>query len=138
MIEFCTKLTFPPTVNHLYGSKGKNRFIKTSGKNWFEAATMTIRTTPGFQMSKFSGRIRLTLWLVPPTRLKYDADNRIKAVQDALQKSGLIDDDAQIYQIQVHKFDRQQEKQAASGCWLAVRSLEDDIGILAPDWMKSS
>jgi crossover junction endodeoxyribonuclease RusA len=52
---------------------------------------------------KQHGRLALFASLYPPTRRTYDADNRIKALQDALQFAGVFDDDEQIDALAIFK-----------------------------------
>jgi crossover junction endodeoxyribonuclease RusA len=53
--------------------------------------------------NKQEGRLALFVELFPPTKRKYDADNRLKALQDAMQHAGVFDDDEQIDAIAVFK-----------------------------------
>ena len=128
--NFNTKIPFPPTVNHMF-HRTSRRVIKTKKtKAWFDAAILMIRTTPGYRKHKYTGRLGITIWLVPPTARKYDVDNRVKAVLDAIQQSGLITDDSQFYELMVRKHDKQPEGKTAAACYFTIKTLADDAGVV--------
>jgi len=69
-----------------------------SVKLWYEAAIAAIRSAPDFEVCQCGRpvKVRVTVALVPPTNQRLDIDNRIKPVHDALEKSGLIENDDQV------------------------------------------
>ena len=52
---------------------------------------------------KYAGRVRLEIDLYPDSNRRYDGDNFVKAIQDALVRRGIIDDDSQIWELIVRK-----------------------------------
>lgn len=85
-------LPMPPTLNHMWGMSGKRKYLKKEAHQFREAVVEeAIRTK-----AKISGRLAIFIALYPSSRRKFDIDNRIKAVQDALQLAGVFLDDEQI------------------------------------------
>ena len=52
---------------------------------------------------EIDGRLRVTIELHAPTKRKYDIDNRVKVLLDALQASRFICDDEQIDSLHVER-----------------------------------
>jgi len=127
--KFNAKIPFPPTVNHTY-IRTKKKVIKCKKtKAWADAAELMIFTTPGYRKNRFTGRLGIAVWLVPPTAHKYDFDNRLKALLDAIQSSGLITDDSQFYEAQIHKLDKQPAGRTAAACYFTIWELAPDHGV---------
>lgn len=55
------------------------------------------------KLAKLNGRIWLSMRIFPRDRREIDLDNRVKAVQDALQEAGLFDNDSQIDHLEVKR-----------------------------------
>ena len=53
---------------------------------------------------KMTGDLEIIIWMYPPDRRKRDTDNILKALFDAIEKSGLIDDDYQFSRHVVERF----------------------------------
>lgn len=49
------------------------------------------------------GRLGVSIYLQAPTRRKYDIDNRIKTVLDALQHAGVFEDDEAVDVLEVRR-----------------------------------
>lgn len=83
-------LPFPPSVNRLYRSF-KGRSIKSKAyREWEkEAAWSLVAQKP----RPIKGRYKLTLLLTPPDKRKRDLGNLEKAISDALQTAGVIEND---------------------------------------------
>ena len=92
LISFATP--WAPSINHYYGNGGRGRkFIKPEGV----AFRMAVRqTAERHQLKADEGR--LTVWVEawPPDRRVRDLDNQGKALLDALQYAGVIENDALI------------------------------------------
>jgi crossover junction endodeoxyribonuclease RusA len=96
------RLPFPPSTNNYY----RSACIKGSPRVYISEKGKTFRAEVGFiahKAQKRVGRLWLDVRLSSPTRRRYDLDNRLKAIQDALQHSGVYDDDEQIDKITVHR-----------------------------------
>lgn len=85
-------LPFPPTLNHMWGYAGKRKYLKKEAHEFRAKVTEAAIEAK----AKISGRLAIFIALYPSSRRKFDIDNRIKAVQDALQIAGVFLDDEQI------------------------------------------
>jgi crossover junction endodeoxyribonuclease RusA len=79
-------------VNHAWGQCGTRKYLKKAGLEFRERVQEAVIE----QGQKLTGRLAIFLMLHAPTKRKYDIDNRIKPVQDALELAGVFDDDEQI------------------------------------------
>lgn len=87
-------LPMPPSINSYYRSIGRGRVvISEDGRKYRKAVKDALLVQ---RVKYVPGRIGLELELCFATKGKNDCDNRIKALQDALQKAGVFDDDSQI------------------------------------------
>ena len=85
-------LPFPPTVNHMWGFSGKRKFLKKEAHEF----RRIVQDAAIEANAKISGRIAIFVALYAPTKRKYDLDNRIKALLDALEHAGVFLNDEQI------------------------------------------
>jgi len=85
-------LPFPPTVNHLWGFAGKRKYLKKEAHEF----RSVVQDAAVEANAKISGRIAIFVALYAPTKRKYDLDNRIKALLDALEHAGVFLNDEQI------------------------------------------
>jgi crossover junction endodeoxyribonuclease RusA len=85
-------LPFPPTVNHMWGFAGKRKYLKKEAHEF----RRLVQEACIEANAKIHGRIAIFIALYPPTKRKFDLDNRIKALQDALEHAGVYLDDEQI------------------------------------------
>ena len=87
-------LPFPPTLNHMHRSKGKQHYLSAEYKAFIGMVDLAVQRSG---MPKFGAkRLAIAITLHWPNRRKGDLDNRIKATADALQRAGLFEDDSQI------------------------------------------
>lgn len=88
MTTFC--LPWPPTVNtyyrHVVMGGSSRTLISKRGREYQTCCD-------GMHVMQWSCRLAISLEFHAPTRRKYDLDNRAKAVLDALQHGGIIEDD---------------------------------------------
>lgn len=102
----CT-LPFPPSVNHMYasnmGARKIARYKTASARLFMRDAVMLLKASrpAGWEPS---GTFAVAIGLFAPDRRKRDADNHIKAVQDALQDAGIIEDDSMVAHISIEKW----------------------------------
>lgn len=92
-------LPWPPSVNVYYRNFRGRMVLSAAGRQYREQVANIVATNG----QKQHGRLALFATLYPPTRRTYDADNRIKALQDALQFAGVFDDDEQIDALAIFK-----------------------------------
>ena len=85
-------LPFPPTVNHMWGFAGKRKYLKKEAHEF----RRIVQEAAIEAQAKISGRIAIFVALYAPTKRKYDLDNRIKSLLDALEHAGVFLNDEQI------------------------------------------
>lgn len=90
-------LPMPPSVNHYWGVRGKQRFIGKQGKQ-FRIDVAEAVAEAGI---KLEGRLAIHIALFPADRRRFDIDNRIKPLLDALQNAGCFEDDEQVDELHV-------------------------------------
>ncbi len=116
-VEFA--LPWPPSLNHNW------RIGKTFSKNWTKPRVYRSDAYEKFLGRVFAaacdGRIPapkraefydVELIFIPPDLRKYDVDNRVKAVFDALTKTGFWKDDAQVRVARLVKTPARQDKRS--------------------------
>lgn len=83
-------LPWPPSTNRIWRS-GKGKTYR-SGEylTWRSAAAWTIKAA---KLTHISSMFEAEIVLYPPTNRLIDLDNRIKAILDAAQDSGVITND---------------------------------------------
>ena len=98
-------LPMPPTVNHSSGPTGNGgRYLTKEHRDYRAEVTLRV-VAAGSPMFGGDARLTLDVTLIPADRRKWDIDNRIKALQDALQACGVYADDSQIDEIRIQRTD---------------------------------
>lgn len=101
------QLPLPPSMNTYWRSwvrPGTTRpmvLLSSDGRTFqkdVQAAWLSIGKPPPMR-----GRLCMTIMFYAATRRKYDIDNRIKSLQDALAKAGAFEDDNQIDELHVYR-----------------------------------
>ena len=94
----------PPTVNHIYrGAKGW-RYLTQETRNFQERITALLREQWRNKKS-YTGPVFLSIFFYPDNERRWDIDNRVKALQDCLEKAGIIANDTQINALYVTRVD---------------------------------
>ena len=95
--EFSTDLPFPPSLNSYYRKVRNRMVISEQGRTWRDRVVSIVKRKCEGLKFKEGARLTLVVSLFPPDRRKRDLDNFCgKALQDALQHSGIFEDDSQI------------------------------------------
>ena len=110
------ELPMPPSVNHYWGINGKQRFIGKEGKQ-FRVAVAEAVAEYGV---KLEGRLAIHIALFPANRRRFDIDNRIKSLLDALQHAGCFEDDEQIDELHIIR----QVLKPQGGCTVIILPIE--------------
>lgn len=101
--EFFGRVSWPPSVNHLYATKKNGRRALTEpGKNFIKEVRGEVMARQG----KWFGEADLHLSILaypPDDRRIRDLDNILKAIQDGLGKSGLFEDDSQVCRLEIER-----------------------------------
>ena len=108
MISF--SLPFPPSSNTYYRSIRMGNscrvLLSKKGREYKKIVDEKIQAlflgSPG-NFFPMQGRLECCIWLFPPNRRKFDIDNRIKPILDALQDSKVYEDDEAIDVLQVQR-----------------------------------
>lgn len=87
-------LPYPPTINTYFATFKGRRILSAKGRKFKIETFQSIITQGRFFFEK--ERLSLTVEVYPPDKRRRDLDNILKPLQDALQFSGLFEDDSQI------------------------------------------
>ena len=94
-------LPWPPSMNSYYGSDRTGRkWVSRRGVDFREVTKKVVEVRFPKPME---GRLALRVAYFPPTRRKYDIDNYLKPLLDALERAGAFENDEQIDQLEVRK-----------------------------------
>lgn len=93
------ELPYPPSVNNYWHASGKRRYISPAGKKFTEEVFAVVKS----QGSKSFGdsSLGISVMIHPRSKRKFDLDNTLKAILDALMKAGCYDDDSQFEYIEI-------------------------------------
>lgn len=95
--EFSTDLPFPPSLNSYYRKVRNRMIISEQGRTWRDRVVSIVKRKCKGLKFRDGARLTLMVSLFPPDKRKRDLDNFCgKALQDALQHSGIFEDDSQI------------------------------------------
>lgn len=91
-------LPFPPSINHYWKHRGRTAgvYLSKEALAYREAVKHSIVATKPLET-----RLSVSVKLHAPNRRKYDIDNRVKSLLDALTHSGAWLDDELIDHIQI-------------------------------------
>ncbi len=101
-----TLLTFqfegiPPTVNHMYMSRRGRRFKTEETAAFQENIISQLKAL--WDRAPFCDCAGLYLYFSQKTKRHWDIDNRVKSIQDCLQKANIIANDSQIDVLHVER-----------------------------------
>ena len=85
------RLAYPPSVNHIWRTgKGGQVYKSADAKSWADKAAWDVKLSG----VKVRGRYLLRVVVKAPDKRRRDLDNLGKAVNDALQAGGAVEDDS--------------------------------------------
>jgi len=96
------ELPFPPSVNNLFATVGKNRIRSARYKAWAKEAGQLIQVQG---RKRVPGSVALAVDLVKPDRRRRDLSNTIKAIEDLLVEMQVIEDDSLVHALSVQWVD---------------------------------
>lgn len=88
-------LPYPPSVNHLYAVVNGRKVLSAKGRAYLLAVDESVHRQLWGQ-SFGSARVAYTATVFPPDHRRRDLSNLVKAVEDALTKAGVWNDDSQV------------------------------------------
>lgn len=88
-----TKLSYPPSANSIWRSKGSKVYRSPEYVSWRRDASWTVKAAVMIQ-GAIQGPYSLLIEAGRPDRRKRDIDNLIKPLSDALVHGGAIADDS--------------------------------------------
>lgn len=94
------QLPWVPSVNTYYRRAGNHIHLSKQGRAFKNNVANQLKEL-NLHGEGIEHRLRVRVELYPPNRRKFDIDNRIKPLLDALQHGGLIADDEQVDRLTV-------------------------------------
>ncbi len=94
------RLPNPISANRLYRHVGHRVLISREGRNFRERVKAILAKS---RVRPLAGPLAIDVEIYPPSRRKYDLDNRLKSLFDALQHGGAFLDDSQIVRLSARK-----------------------------------
>jgi len=95
-------IPYPPSTNNFYAVVRGRKITTKAGREWIEAAIAAIHEQVCGH--PFRGPVKVMGYIYRPQR-SGDLSNRIKPVEDVLQKAGVLENDSQIDELHWYKRD---------------------------------
>lgn len=90
-------LPYPPSVNHYWGrAKNGGVFLKPLGQ---EFRKLVYYEFLKFKFPRLTGKLAIKIYVAFPDKRKRDLDNLLKATLDAIEKTGIVENDSQFQSI---------------------------------------
>lgn len=97
------ELPYPPSVNTYWRANGKRRFISKEGV-LFKTAVHAICVRDKIK-SFGDKRLNVNIYIHPRSKRRFDLDNCLKSILDALMAANVYDDDSQIDVLSISRSD---------------------------------
>ena len=102
---------FPPSANRIWRHVGRKVLLSAEGRDYHRrvcAALLDQAKTLGFlagltRPASYDARLRISIDAYMPDRKRRDVDNLIKATLDALQRTGVYENDSQIDSLTINR-----------------------------------
>lgn len=113
-------LPWPPSVNTYWRSFRGRNILSKAGREYRKAAVESAR---GQNIPKLTGRLVVSIWVMPPDRRRRDLDNIPKGILDALTHAEVYEDDSQIDELHLYRGERHE-----GGCVMVKIKVLPNIG----------
>ena len=90
-MKYEVEIPVPPSTNHLYASQAKRRIKTRPYKSWLKEATWVLKAA--LPVLEPPIKLGITIYGGKGFSIRSDISNRMKAPEDALVKSGRLEDD---------------------------------------------
>lgn len=106
-------LPWPPSTNTYWRNVRGRTVLSRAGREYKEKVKTEIHRQLGLPVPTLSGAVALSVCLQPPDRRRRDIDNHAgKALLDALQAAGVLEDDSQVKEL--HAFMQEPTKKGSA------------------------
>ena len=93
------QLPYPPSVNSYWRANGHRRFISKEGVAFTKEVDLIVKQSGAKSFGE--NRVAMSVMIHPRSKRKFDLDNTLKAILDALMKADMYNDDSQIDYIEI-------------------------------------
>ncbi len=93
------ELPYPPSVNSYWRANGHRRYISKEGVEFTKAVDLVVKQSNAKSFEE--KKVAISVMIHPRSKRKFDLDNTLKAILDALMKAGMYNDDSQIEYIEI-------------------------------------
>lgn len=100
-VSQCLTLPLPPSVNNYWRKSPRGMYITKAGKDFRKRVAEIVAEHNAIKFG--TSRIFMAVRLSMRDRRAADLDNRLKALNDALEHAGVFDDDEQIDELHVKR-----------------------------------
>ncbi len=127
--SFTFDIPFPPSANSIWRNVNGRTLVSKDYRKWKAAAMKIIAFEAIGEHDWLKGRLAVSIFLTPSTNHKWDIDNRVKPVLDALEC--IIEDDNQIDELWVRRLAKEENNR----CFVFLESASD-IPFPMPDILR--
>ncbi len=97
-------LPWPPTVNTYYTIARNRKILSKKGRKYKQDAFILILGQLPRGFHEYRSSVSLYIRAYPPDKRKRDLDNILKPVLDSLTLGGVYEDDAQVEDLRIIRF----------------------------------
>ena len=95
-------LPWPPTINTYYTVARGRKILSKRGRSFKEQAWVIMEDSHFAERLK--GEVSVFIRAYPPDKRKRDIDNILKPILDVLTAAGIYDDDSQVSDLRIQRF----------------------------------
>ena len=117
MCDIKLHFPYPPSVNNMYLTSGRRRYISKRGVEFKSAVASICKGLTGFGDSQ----VEVSIVLYPRDKRLLDIDNCCKAILDSMQ-GYMYEDDQQVWKLTVERG----EKIKGGGCEVTIKRYNKD------------